>query len=153
MCGLNKGTWIGCLGKDPEGQILKGGIAVIKFSLATTESYTNDSGQILIQTQWHSVVVWRLLAESMIYLEGKLKTRTYEDKMGIKRYVTEIIADSFIMLDKPIKVTDISKINAGNICINAKVAFIQMLPASQPSDSIKLKQQNYQSYLTPFPNV
>ncbi len=94
MRGLNKVTWIGNLGKDPAGQILKGGIAITKFSLTTTESYTNDTGQTLTQTEWHSVVAWRSLAEvatrylrkgSMIYLEGKLKTRTYEDKMGTKR--------------------------------------------------------------------
>lgn len=110
MRGLNKVMLIGNLGKDPEVQTLEGGIAVAKFSLATTESYKDDKGETHSQTEWHSIVAWRSLAEvagkylhkgSTIYLEGKIKTRNYEDKAGVKKYVTEIIADSLIMLDKP----------------------------------------------------
>lgn len=110
MRGLNKVTLIGNLGKDPELQILEGNISVAKFSLATTEAFKDTKGQIHTTTEWHSVVVWRTMADlaakylkkgSMIYLEGKIKTRSFEDKMGEKRYVTEIIGDSFIMLDKP----------------------------------------------------
>ncbi len=107
MRGLNKVMLIGNLGKDPEVQTLEGGIVVAKFSLATTESYKDDKGETHSQTEWHSIVAWRSLAEvagkylrkgSTIYLEGKLKTRSFEDKTGAKKYVTEIIADNLIML-------------------------------------------------------
>ena len=118
MRGLNKVTLIGNLGKDPEIQTLEGEIRVAKFSLATSESYKDKAGQTQTETDWHNVVAWRGLADlaskylskgSMIYLEGKVKTRSYSDKDGSKKYVTEIIAESFIMLDKP---TDKAEINA-----------------------------------------
>lgn len=107
---LNKATLIGNLGKDPEIQTLEGNIKVAKFSLATSESYKDDSGQNHSATEWHSVVLWRGIADlaekylrkgSMIYLEGKIKTRSYMDKNNEKRFVTEIIGESFLMLDKP----------------------------------------------------
>jgi single-strand DNA-binding protein len=109
MRGLNKVTLIGNLGKDPEIQILQGGISVTKFSLATTESYKDDKGILHSETEWHTVILWRNLADlaakflkkgSTIYVEGKIKTRSYEDKVGVKKYVTEIIGESFLMLDK-----------------------------------------------------
>lgn len=118
MRGLNKVTLIGNLGKDPEIQTLEGEIKVAKFSLATSESYKDKEGQTQTETDWHNIVAWRSLADlaskylhkgSMIYLEGKLKSRSYLDKEGSKKYVTEIIAESFIMLDKP---TDKAEINA-----------------------------------------
>ncbi|GAB2536333.1 single-stranded DNA-binding protein [Spirosoma aerophilum] len=109
MRGLNKVTLLGNLGKDPEVQQLEGNVSVAKFSLATTEGYKDDKGQTQSNTEWHTVVVWRGLADlagqylkkgSMIYLEGKLKTRSYDDPNGNKKYVTEIIGESFIMLDR-----------------------------------------------------
>ena len=109
MRGLNKVTLIGNLGKEPEIQVLQGGISVTKISLATTESYRDDKGVLHSETEWHTVILWRSLAElaakllkkgSTIYLEGKLKTRSYEDKAGVKKYVTEIIGESFLLLDK-----------------------------------------------------
>lgn len=109
MKGLNKITLIGNLGKDPEVQTLEGNIKVAKFSLATSESYKDDKGQKHTHTEWHSVVLWRGLAElaekylrkgSTVYLEGKNKTRSYDDKQGIKRYVTEIIGEQVLLLDK-----------------------------------------------------
>lgn len=118
MRGLNKVMLIGNLGKEPEVQMLEGGITVAKFSLATTESYRDKEGNVQSETEWHNIVAWRSLADlagkylkkgSMIYLEGKIKTRHYEDKDGNKKYVTEIIAESFIMLDKP---ADKAEINA-----------------------------------------
>ena len=118
MRGLNKVTLIGNLGKDPEIQTLEGEVKVAKFSLATSETYKDKAGQTQTETDWHNIVAWRGLADlaarylckgSMIYLEGKLKTRSYTDKDGDKRYVTEVIAESFIMLDKP---TDKAEINA-----------------------------------------
>jgi single-strand DNA-binding protein len=109
MRGLNKVTLIGNLGKDPETQVLEGGIHLAKFTLATSESYKDDKGEMHTDTEWHNIITWRNLAEvvgkylkkgSSIYIEGKIKTRSYEDKAGVKKYATEIIADNLIMLDK-----------------------------------------------------
>ncbi|QMW05918.1 single-stranded DNA-binding protein [Spirosoma foliorum] len=109
MRGLNKVTLIGNLGKDPEIQQLEGNISVAKFSMATTETFKDDKGQSQSTTEWHNVVLWRGLAEvahkylqkgSSVFVEGKLKTRQYDDKEGKTRYITEIIADQLILLDK-----------------------------------------------------
>lgn len=100
---------IGNLGKDPEMQFLEGNIAVAKFSLATTETYKDRNGKQISQTEWHTVVLWRGLAElaqkylhkgSLVYIEGRLKTRSWEDKEGNKKFATEIVGDNLIMLDK-----------------------------------------------------
>ena len=110
MRGLNKVTLIGNLGRDPEVQTISGDIAVARFAIATNESYRDDRGKLHTKTDWHPVVAWRGLADlaqkylrkgSHLYVEGKLKNRSYEDKEGIKRYVTEIVAESFLLLDKP----------------------------------------------------
>lgn len=109
MRGLNKVTLIGNLGKDPEIQTLEGNIKVAKFSLATTESYKDSNGQNQLSTDWHNVVLWRGLADlannylkkgSLVYVEGKLKSRSFDDKDGQKKYITEIIAEQLILLDK-----------------------------------------------------
>ena len=107
---INKVTLIGNLGKDPEVRKLENGTAVANFSLATSESYKDkNSGEWITQTEWHKIAAWRQLAErvekylkkgSKIYLEGKLKTREYEDKDGNKRYVTEVVANTIKFLDK-----------------------------------------------------
>jgi len=109
MKGLNKVQLIGNLGKDPELSLLEGNIHVAKFTLATTESYRNKNGELVTDTDWHTIVLWRGLAEvaekylakgSLVYIEGKIKTRHYEDKEGVRKYVTEIVADEMIMLEK-----------------------------------------------------
>lgn len=109
MRGVNRVMLIGNLGKDPEIQFLEGNIAVAKFSLATTETYKDRSGKLISQTEWHTVVLWRGLAElaqkylhrsSLVYIEGRLKTRSWEDKDGNKKFATEIVGDNLIMLDK-----------------------------------------------------
>lgn len=109
MRGLNKVTLIGNIGADPDYQKLEGEVGVAKLSLATTESFKDKNGQTHNSTEWHTVVLWRSLAElarnylnkgSLVYIEGKLKARHYEDKEGVKRYVTEIVAEQLIMLDK-----------------------------------------------------
>ena len=109
MRGVNKVTLIGNLGKDPELQMLEGNIAVVKFPLATTESHKDKTGKTLSQTEWHTVVLWRGLAElaekylhkgSLVYIEGRLRTRSWEDKEGHKKFATEIVGDNLIMLDK-----------------------------------------------------
>lgn len=109
MRGVNRVMLIGNLGKDPDIQFLEGNIAVAKFSLATTETYKDRSGKLISQTEWHTVVLWRGLAElaqkylhrgSLVYIEGRLKTRSWEDKEGNKKFATEVVGDNLIMLDK-----------------------------------------------------
>ncbi len=109
MRGVNRVMLIGNLGKDPDLQFLEGNIAVAKFSLATTESYKDKTGKLMSQTEWHTVVLWRGLAElaqkylhkgSLVYIEGRLKTRSWEDKEHNKKFATEIVGDNLIMLDK-----------------------------------------------------
>jgi single-strand DNA-binding protein len=100
---------IGNLGKDPDTQYLEGNIAVAKFSLATTETFKDRAGKLISQTEWHTVVLWRGLAElaqkylhkgSLVYIEGRLRTRSWEDKEGNKKFATEVVGDNLIMLDK-----------------------------------------------------
>lgn len=109
MRGVNRVMLIGNLGKDPDIQFLEGNIAVAKFALATTETYKDRTGKLIAQTEWHTIVLWRGLAElaqkylhkgSMVYIEGRLKTRSWEDKDHVKKFATEIIGDNLIMLDK-----------------------------------------------------
>ncbi len=104
---LNKVQLIGNLGKDPELKYTPSGVAVATFSIATSESWKDQEGNQQEKTEWHNIVAWRKLAEicgeylkkgKKVYLEGKLQTRNYE-KDGVKRYVTEIVADQLIMLD------------------------------------------------------
>jgi single-strand DNA-binding protein len=100
---------IGNLGKDPEIQYLEKNISVAKFPLATTETHKDKNGRLISQTEWHIIVLWRGLAElaqkylhkgSLIYVEGRLRTRSWEDREGNKKFATEIVADNLIMLDK-----------------------------------------------------
>ena len=107
MAGVNKVILLGNLGKDPEVRYLDNGVAVANFSLATTENYKNKEGERVSQTEWHNIVLWRGLAEvaekwlkkgSSIYVEGKIRTRKWEDKAGNTRYSTEVLGDNMTML-------------------------------------------------------
>lgn len=107
MAGVNKVILIGNLGKDPEVRTLENGVKVANFSLATTESYKNKNGERVDNTEWHNIVLWRGLAEvaetylkkgNQVYIEGKIRTRAWDDKDGNKRYTTEILADNMTML-------------------------------------------------------
>lgn len=100
---VNKVILLGRLGQDPELKYTPGGSAVCNFSLATTESWTDKSGQKQEKTEWHRVVVWGKLAElcnqylakgRQAFLEGRLQTRAWDDKDGNKRYTTEILAST-----------------------------------------------------------
>jgi single-strand DNA-binding protein len=108
MAGVNKVILVGNLGKDPEITNIGNDVKKAAFSLATSESYKNKDGNKVEQTEWHNIIVWRGLADvaekylhkgSKIYLEGKIKYRSYDDKDGNKRYITEITGDTFTMLD------------------------------------------------------
>jgi single-strand DNA-binding protein len=106
MASINKVILVGHLGKDPEIRSLESGVKKASFSLATSESYKNKDGQTIEQTEWHNIVAWRGLADiierylkkgNMVYIEGKIKSRSYE-KDGVKKYITEILADNMVML-------------------------------------------------------
>lgn len=103
MAGINKVILLGNLGKDPEVRHLEGGATVANFPLATSESYKDKSGNKVDQTEWHNIVLWRGQAEfaekylkkgNTILLEGKIRTRSWEDKDKNKRYTTEIVGDT-----------------------------------------------------------
>jgi len=109
MRGVNRVMLIGNLGKDPDVQFLEGNIGVAKFPLATTETFKDRAGKLISQTEWHTVVLWRGLAElaqkylhkgSLVYIEGRLRTRSWEDKEGNRKFATEVVGDNLIMLDK-----------------------------------------------------
>jgi len=108
MAGVNKVILIGNLGRDPEIFTTESGIKRAKFTLATTESYKGKDGNRVETTDWHNIVLWRGVAEvaerflrkgSKVYLEGKIRTSSYDDKDGNKRYITEILGDNLVMLD------------------------------------------------------
>jgi len=108
MSGVNKVILIGNLGKDPEVRYLESGVAVANFPIATSETYKDrNTGERITQTEWHNVVLWRGLAEvaekylkkgNQIYIEGKLRTRSWEDQNGNTRYTTEVVGDNMTML-------------------------------------------------------
>ena len=104
---VNKVILIGRLGKDPETKFTQGGVAIARFSMATDESWKDQSGEQQQRTEWHNIVAWRRLAEicgqylmkgKLVYIEGRLQTRSWEDKEGNKRTTTEIQADKMVML-------------------------------------------------------
>ncbi len=109
MAGVNKVILVGYLGKDPEVRHMEVGLARASFSMATTEVHKDKNGNRIEHTEWHNILLWRGLAEnaekllkkgSMIYLEGKLQTRDWMDKEGKKHYITEIVGESFQLLDR-----------------------------------------------------
>ncbi|WP_400192394.1 single-stranded DNA-binding protein [Hymenobacter sp. B81] len=107
MSSVNKVILVGNLGTDPEVRHLESGSAVAQFRLATNETYKDKSGNRVERTEWHNIVAWRGLAEvaekymrkgQSVYVEGKIRTRQYQDKDNQTRYVTEIVADEITML-------------------------------------------------------
>jgi single-strand DNA-binding protein len=109
MAGVNKVILVGNLGRDPELKYLEGNVARASFSLATSDSYKDKNGNRVDQTEWHNIVMWRGLAESaekylkkgtQVYIEGKLQTRQWNDKEGNKRSTTEIVAESYVILQR-----------------------------------------------------
>ena len=106
---VNKAILVGYVGNDPEVRYLDSGTPVANFRLATSENYTNRTGEKVTQTEWHNIVLWRGLAEvaekyvkkgTQIYIEGRIRTRAWDDRDGNKRYTTEIVADSMQLLGK-----------------------------------------------------
>ena len=106
---LNKVLLIGNVGKDPEVRHLESGAAVATITLATSERYRDRNGEMRELTEWHTVIAWRQLADlaenyirkgSQIYVEGKIRSRSWDDQNGQKRYVTEIQADTIQLLGR-----------------------------------------------------
>ena len=105
---VNKVILVGNLGRDPEVRYLESGAAVANFPIATSESYKDrNTGERITSTEWHNVVLWRGLAEvaekylrkgNSVYIEGKLRTRSWQDKEGNTRYTTEVVGDNMVML-------------------------------------------------------
>lgn len=102
---------VGNLGKDPEMRYTPNGVPVCSFPMATSDSYKDrNSGERVTQTEWHNIVIWRGMAEtaekylrkgSQVFIEGKIRTRSWDDQQGQKRYTTEIVADVMQLLDRP----------------------------------------------------
>ncbi len=107
MAGVNKVILLGNLGKDPEIRTLESGAKLARISIATNEYFKNKSGETVERTEWHNVVLWYQKAElaekflrkgSQVYVEGRIRTRQWDDKEGNKRYTTEIVADVINLL-------------------------------------------------------
>lgn len=105
----NKVQLIGHVGQEPEIKTFDGGKKVANITIATKESYTNDKGEKVEQTEWHRVTAWGKVADIIekfvtkgkeIAIEGKLSHRSYEDKEGVKRYITEVVANDILLLGK-----------------------------------------------------
>jgi single-strand DNA-binding protein len=105
----NKVQLIGHVGQEPEIKTFDGGKKVANITIATNESYTNDKGEKVEQTEWHRVTAWGKVADIIekyvtkgkeVALEGKLSHRSYEDKEGVKRYITEVVANDILLLGK-----------------------------------------------------
>ena len=139
MSGVNKVILVGRLGKDPEVRNLENGATVANFTLATSESYKDrTTGEKKEVTEWHNIVLWKTLAEisqkylhkgDMIYVEGKLRTRSWE-KEGVTRYTTEVIADNMTMLS-----TKGAGTSPGNTYTPSQTSASDNFKASAPADT------------------
>jgi single-strand DNA-binding protein len=125
---VNKAILVGYVGNDPEVKYLDSGTPVANFRLATSENYTNKTGEKVTQTEWHNIVLWRGLASiaekyvkkgTQLFIEGRIRTRSWDDRDGNKRYTTEIIADSMQLLGKKGDTIIESTPAQGNITDNA----------------------------------
>ena len=109
MSGVNKVILVGNLGSDPTMRYTSGGTAVANFNIATSETFKNKSGEKETRTEWHRVIAWARLAEicneylkkgKQVYIEGRLQTRSWDDKDGNKKYTTEVVANNMVMLGR-----------------------------------------------------
>ena len=138
MSGVNKAIIVGKLGRDPELRYTQGGSAVCQLNVATTRAYTNKNNDRVEETEWHRIVVWGKSAEHcnnylakgrQVYVEGRIQTRSYEDKEGIKRYSTEIVADTVQFLGK-------RGDGAGDSYGDSPAAQASGVPDSTPDDDV-----------------
>jgi single-strand DNA-binding protein len=138
MAGINRVILVGYLGKDPEVRTIDSGAKVANFTLATTEVYKDKNGERKEITEWHNVACWRNLADiaekyltkgKLIYVEGKLRTRSWEDN-GVKRSITEIMADNFTMLGAK---SDTVAPSAPSVPVQAQTT--QTMPAAETTQT------------------
>ncbi|MCX6353036.1 MAG: single-stranded DNA-binding protein [Bacteroidetes bacterium] len=144
---VNKVILVGNLGKDPEIKYVMDNVPVATFSLATTESYKDKDGNRQDKTEWHNIVAWRGLAivaekylqkGKQVYIEGKITSRTYDDKDGVKRYFTEIVAEQLQMLGKKEDGANSGSNGGGNNYSNSNQ---QQAPAPVHQDVTEATQQ------------
>lgn len=128
MAGINKAILVGRLGKDPEIRYTPSGTAIANFTMATSENYKDKDGQKQERTEWHRIVAFGKLAEicgeylakgKQVYIEGRIQTRSWDDKDGNKKYMTEIVANTMQMLGKP---EDTSALGGGQTIIAESAA-------------------------------
>lgn len=148
MAGVNKVIILGNLGKDPEVRHLDSGKARVTFPVATSESYKNREGERITNTEWHNVVLWTPLAEiaekylskgQQVYIEGKITSRSYEDKEGNTRYITEIVGRDMTLLgnrnDAQQTPSESNAVNKAAVGVGAESnAFGSSSPANQEDD-------------------
>jgi single-strand DNA-binding protein len=139
MAGVNKVIILGNLGMDPEVRTLESGAKLARLRIATSESYTNREGQKVENTEWHSVTVWRQLADiaekylakgRQVYIEGKLQTRSWKDPEGNDRYATEIVGERLQLIGGRPDSNDSRPDNASQTSTPAQ----QSQPSHQNSD-------------------
>lgn len=113
MYSINKVILVGNVGKDPEVRYIENNVPYAKFPLATSEVFKKNNGETVKNTEWHNIVLWRGLAQiaekyvkkgSQLYLEGKIRSRSWDDKDGQKKYMTEIIGDNLVLLGRKAEV-------------------------------------------------
>lgn len=151
---LNKVMLIGNVGKNPELKFTPSGIPVASLRLATSETWRDKDGKLQEHTDWHTVIAWRGLAEvihklvskgSRIYVEGKIQTRTFEDKTGVRKHVVEILAENMLILEhKKVKDDNIDQTDY-NISSIENISSEDYLPEfdSHIEDSLNQDEQNF----------
>lgn len=142
---INKVILVGNVGKDPVVRYFDKGVAKATFPLATSESYTNQQGETITSTEWHNIVLWRALAEvaektvkkgSQVYIVGKIKTRSYVDKDGNNKYITEILADTLMVLDKKPAGQQVNQADAAAEAISPEINEPPAPYQSSPEDDL-----------------
>ena len=143
---------VGNLGKDPEMRYTPNGVAVCSFPMATSETYKDrNTGERITQTEWHNIVIWRGMAEtaekylrkgSQVYIEGKIKTRSWEDQQGQKRYTTEVVADVMQLLDRPN--------SSGGAAQPTQASAQQVQPAAQAQPAVPAERGPHSADDLPF---
>ena len=137
MAGINKAILVGRLGKDPEIRYTPSGTAIANFTMATSENYKDKDGQKQERTEWHRIVAFGKLAEicgeylakgKQVYIEGRIQTRSWDDKDGNKKYMTEIVANPMQMLGKP---EDASALGGGQTVIGESAASPEPSPVDE----------------------
>ena len=141
---INKVILVGHVGKDPVVRYFDKGVAKATFPLATSESYTNQQGETITSTEWHNIVLWRSLAEvaektvkkgTQVYIVGKIKTRSYVDKDGVNKYITEILADMMLTLEKKQPSTGYKSEDSAQNVVNEAQATYNAGGETQTNDS------------------